>query len=204
MIALDIYFDPIHNVLKNKLNIKDAEELEKIEYIFTGYRLAQLSQKDVNPILSMDDYKEIHKFLFQDIYDWAGKYRTVDIHKGNTSFLPYKYINRAEEQINESIKSFLTNPNRSSEFVCKQLAKILCDLNYMHPFREGNGRTQREFIRQLAAIKGYDLYISPENNLYMEACINDDEKLMYKAIKKGIKEMREKINNRNNKNELER
>ena len=68
VIALDIYFDPIHNVLKNKLNIKDAEELEKIEYIFTGYRLAQLSQKDVNPILSMDDYKEIHKFLFQDVW----------------------------------------------------------------------------------------------------------------------------------------
>lgn len=105
----------------------------------------------------MDDYKEIHKYLFQDIYDWAGKYRTVDIHKGNTSFLPYKYINRAEEQINESIKSFLTNPNRSSEFVCKQLAKILCDL-------------------------------SSDNDLYMKACIKDDEELMYKAINKEIKE----------------
>ena len=116
----------------------------------------------------------------------------------------YKYINRAEEQLNESIQSYLTNPNHSCEFVCKALAKILCDLNYMHPFREGNGRTQREFIRQLAAIKGYDLYISPENNLYMEACINDDEKLMYKAIKKEIKERRENKNKRDNKNELER
>lgn len=59
-------------MLKNKLNIKDPKELEQVEYIITGYRLAQLSQKDVIPVLTMDDYKEIHKYIFQDIYDWAG------------------------------------------------------------------------------------------------------------------------------------
>ncbi|WP_186306582.1 Fic/DOC family protein [Siminovitchia fortis] len=183
----DKHFDYKNNVLKNKIGLKRSSELEIFEAKASTIRLAELRNKKIAKNLSMKDYKEIHKYLFQDVYDWAGEYRTVDIHKGNTSFLPCQFINKAEEQLEQSIQLFLSNKNNSKEFICKELGKILCDLNYMHPFREGNGRTQREFIRQLADLKGYALDITPNNDLYMIASIKDDEILMYEALKKDIK-----------------
>lgn len=150
---MDIYYDRINGVLKNKLNIQDNKELDTVEYILTAYRLAQLGERDIKRALTMDDYKEIHRHIFQDIYEWAGEYRKVNLQKDKTNFLPFTFLNNAEKELNKSISSYLYSASDSKLFVCKKLGKILCDLNYMHPFREGNGRAQREFIRQLAYLK---------------------------------------------------
>lgn len=183
----DIYFDKTNNVLINKLGIRDSRELEDIEYQLVGYRIFQLEVENLDKILSMRDYKEIHRYLFQDIYEWAGEYRTVEISKGSSIFLLRQFFSNAEQELDKLIKHYLLSGDKSEGFVCNELSVILCNLNYMHPFREGNGRTQREFVRQLALSKGYILDISYENKLYMEACIKDDEKIMLDALKKDIK-----------------
>src|SRR5690625_4195005 len=185
----DMYFDKINNVLINRLNILDSKELEKIEYQLVGYRMFQLQEMKDYSNLTMKNYKEIHRYLFQDVYEWAGKYREVEIYKENTAFLPHQFFDNAEQDINKSIKLFIFNSEKTEDSVFGELSEILCSLNYMHPFREGNGRTQREFVRQLAYNKGYELDISNENELYMEACIKDDSKLMYQALKMYIKKI---------------
>ena len=75
----DIYLYDNSNVLKNKLNITDKSELETIEADFLAYRILELDTLTINSNISVDYLKEIHKHLFQDIYDWAGKYRKIDI-----------------------------------------------------------------------------------------------------------------------------
>lgn len=99
----DKHFDVKNNVLKNKTGLRSSSELETFEAKATIICLAQLRNKKIDKNLSMMELKEIHKFVFQDKYDWAGEYRTVDIYKGNTSFIPCQFINNAEEQLNQSL-----------------------------------------------------------------------------------------------------
>lgn len=185
---MDIYFDYHNKVLKNKTNITNAKELAVLEYKLTSIRTAEIILKgELNNNLSMLDYKNIHFHLFQDLYEWAGQYRKVNISKGETGFLPYQFFDNAEKTIDKQINDYLNCPGSEQEIVCEKLAKIMIDLNHMHPFREGNGRTQREFVRQLALIKGFHLNISPEDNLYMKASIEDNGKIMYQSLLKNIK-----------------
>ena len=168
--------------------------MSRYEYEVYSYRRAQLeinyeSSEDIDTKL----LKEIHYHLFQDVYDWAGKFRRINISKGTNSFSPYKKLDCAMKYIDSKIKLLLENNIKTPEYIYKELAKILLDLNHMHPFREGNGRAQREFIRILADAKGYDLSIKKNNKFYMKACTEDDYKIMYEAIKKDIKKIDEYI-----------
>lgn len=187
----DIYFDYKNNVLKNKFGITDQKELDSFEYKITTVRLVQLYEsndliKDTESI-DISCLKEIHHYLFKDIYDWAGEYRVLDISKDGKSFHPVNFLNKAEIYLNGKIKEYLDKEYSKEVEICEDLAEILVDINHFHPFREGNGRTQREFIRQLALVKGYELWIGNDNKEYMEACINDDKETMCKALVREIK-----------------
>lgn len=186
---MDIYFDYENNVLKNKPNITDADELAKLEYKLTAIRATELMLGNPSGKLTMQTYKNIHYHLFQDLYEWAGKYRNVNISKGKTNFLSPQFFGNAEREIEKQIKEYLDFRSSKKEMICRKLAKIIIDLNYMHPFREGNGRTQREFIRQMAYVKGFNLNISYQNEWYMKASIRDNVKLMYLALLRDIKRL---------------
>ena len=175
------YTYPNSLVLINKQNIENMEEAYRSEHLFVTRRLADLRLK---PILihSVQDILAVHKYLFQDVYVWAGKYRNVNISKSGNPFMPIQSFETAQSYLNNLIQTYHQTARTKSD-VITQLADILDNLNYFHPFREGNGRTQREVIRSLALSKGYSAQIRVEQddsiyNLYMDGTVlGDIEKL---------------------------
>jgi cell filamentation protein len=101
--------------------------------------------------------RAIHRHLFQDVYDWAGELRTVEIFKGGNQFQFRQFIPTGMADVHRRLTraGFLRGlPAR--EFA-REAGTILGDVNYVHPFREGNGRTQAQYVKQLAAQAGYAL-----------------------------------------------
>lgn len=181
----DPYCYPDSRVLKNKLNIHDFDELSFAERKLAKYRSRELLE---SPIVGRFDFKHlkaIHKYLFQDIYDWAGEVRTVDIAKGNLFCRAFAIELEAERIFGELKKENYLQDLPVADFG-KRLAYYFSEINALHPFREGNGRTQREFIRQLAFQNNYFLSfvgISDEEMIgASKASFNLDYSLMEKII----------------------
>ncbi len=148
------YCYPGTNVLRNKLNIQDLDILHEAERDYSSIRQVELYKKGITGDFSLKHLCSIHRQLFQDIYSWAGELRTVDISKG-TIFCLVPFI---EEQF-----AFLYRKLRKENFLkditdqkemAEKLAYYLGEINMIHPFREGNGRTQRIYIEQLCMNNG--------------------------------------------------
>jgi cell filamentation protein len=105
----------------------------------------------------LDHLRAIHRHLFQDVYDWAGELRTVEISKGGDLFQLRRFIVRGMADVHGRLERahFLKNLNRK-EFA-EAAAEIVGDVNYVHPFREGNGRTQMQYLAALAEQAGHPL-----------------------------------------------
>ena len=99
----------------------------------------------------------IHKFIFEDIYSFAGKIRKEQISKADTMFYPPNLIDRELDKVFTKIKEKNMLKETDEEKVFDNLAYVMAELNIIHPFREGNGRSIREFIRLMAKRMGYDL-----------------------------------------------
>ena len=152
----DPYCYPNSRVLRNKLKITDLDELRDAERDLSILRERELLDSGINGRFDFEHLKAIHRYLFQDIYDWAGEVRTVDIAKGNL-FCRCFAIESEAERIFAELKQEKYLKNQKAGGIAKRLAYYLAEINALHPFREGNGRTQREFIRQLAYQNGYFL-----------------------------------------------
>lgn len=143
------------NVLINLLNIRDNKTLQRAESRIVATKLFELRKNEMIGNFDVEHFIKIHKFLFEDIYPFAGKFRTENIAKGYFSFAEWEYIDTELRKLLEKIhKSNLLKDDTRAELV-KDLAYYLAELNVLHPFREGNGRTIREFIRELAYKNGY-------------------------------------------------
>ena len=137
--------------------------------------------KDSNSLL------EIHYYLFQDVYSWAGKVRLVNISKDGKPFFDGERFPSAFTFINSLIDEYRKINSSNFQEIAEKLAEILDNVNYLHPFREGNGRTQREFLRTLALEKGIQLNLNPPDNKsvydrYMQGTINSDIEMLSKLI----------------------
>lgn len=155
-----IHCYPGTNILINKLNIKDGEKLSKYEAKITAAKSLALRQKGITGNFDVEHFKSIHKFLFEDIYPFAGILRDENISKGEFRFASFEYIESELNRLMEELKSENYLEGLNKEKLAKRLAYYLSELNVLHPFREGNGRTTREFIRQLALKNGYKLNLS--------------------------------------------
>lgn len=151
----DSYCYPGTSILKNKFNIQSEKTLEEAETEFTLARVEEYTPTSFNQY-NLEHLKSIHYHLFQDLYDWAGKLRQVDISKSESRFCT---MNRIEP---EAIKLFtkLNKENNlcelsQTDFV-ESSADFYCELNVIHPFREGNGRAQRIFFEELAVNAGFE------------------------------------------------
>ncbi len=143
--------------LVNKLGIRDEKVLRDNETFMTTYIAAELIQQPLKPHFSFDDYRDIHKRLFEKLYDWAGEPRKISISKAATTFA-------APENIPELGKLIFTRLQRMNYFkdltrtdFIRETADLYNTLNMLHPFREGNGRTQRVFFVQFIRNAGYDI-----------------------------------------------
>jgi len=145
-------YPPDYRVLKNKLNIRDKEELDFFEREFVAERI---SQGIPNGDFDLNHLKAIHRHLFQDIYDWAGEIRTVEISKNGHQFQFCRFIETGMADVHRRIKAHHYLKNLSSRDFAGLAGEIIGDINYVHPFREGNGRTQLLFLEQLAENAGH-------------------------------------------------
>lgn len=149
-----IYCYSESNVLKNKLNVTDAQKLFNIEKGLTFVRLKQLEKEPIKGEFDFDHLKAIHRHIFQDLYDWAGESRTVEIGKGNFFCLVKRIDEYAYSIFNKYYPQCCAAKDNREEFI-KVFARNYGDLNALHPFREGNGRAQREFARLICLECGY-------------------------------------------------
>jgi cell filamentation protein len=184
--ADDTYCYPGTDVLRNKAEITDAQDLDAYEGELSTLRSIEILE---NPVLGQFDLahlQRIHLALFQDVYDWAGKIRTVDISRGNSRFANIRFIESAANDIFNRLARENWLKGLDVEALSKRLAHYLSEINALHPFREGNGRVQRIFISQLSQSAGYQLDYSDleQEQIYqaMELAFNGDESILANLI----------------------
>lgn len=153
--------------LINKFGITNEKQLKKIEADITFAKASELEENPIKGNFDLEHYKAIHNFLFEDIYDWAGKLRTVNISKKGTIFADIYELETLCIKCFNRIKSNNYFQNLSFENFINNMVDLYCTLNILHPFREGNGRTERIFITQLLRINGYDINFSEIDSDYL-------------------------------------
>jgi fido (protein-threonine AMPylation protein) len=153
----DPYLDETTGVLKNRFRIRDEATLEATEADLVAARSRTLALKPPKGRFDLPHLQAIHRYLFGDVYEWAGQLRTVDISKGNNSFAHHAHIATAANAIFQQ----LANENHLAELdpttFSNRAAYYLGELNALHPFREGNGRALRAFISHLAKANDYEV-----------------------------------------------
>ena len=151
----DPYLYPGTNVLKNVRGLTGAEDLEQFEARCSHRRIAELIETPLSGAFDITHLKRIHWHIFQDVYDWAGQFRTVNISKGGHLCGIAAFLEQALQQTMARLAAdkFLIGLD-AAEFA-DRAAYFIGELNAAHPFREGNGRTQREFIRELGLKAGH-------------------------------------------------
>ena len=155
--ADDVYCIPRTAVLKNKAGITDQDQLDEYEGDFTAIRLLELTQNPVEGSFDLAHLCKINQYLFQDIYEWAGEIRTVDIIRGDSRFCNVRHIQSYSNTVFSALAAEKYLVNLEPKVFANRLAYYLSEINAIHPFREGNGRVQRLFISQLAKQTGYSL-----------------------------------------------
>lgn len=141
----------------NRFSLTNYADLQRLETPLAIWRLLELHHMPVQGNFDTSHLKEIHRYIFQDVYDWAGELRTVNISKPGAIFPPPQFL----RQSLDTLFAELTGENHLEDLTSTAWAErasyYLGELNAIHPFREGNGRTQREFIRELAFAGGHRL-----------------------------------------------
>ena len=181
-----IYCYPDSNVLINKLNIKENKLLKTAEEEITLIKQMELLKNPIRGNFSKAHLMNIHKFIFEDIYSFAGKIRREQISKADTMFYPPNLIDRELDKVFAKIKEKNMLKETDEEKVFDNLAYVMAELNIIHPFREGNGRSIREFIRLMAKRIGYDLNwgnVDKEELLEASILSVDDYKVLKGILK---------------------
>lgn len=157
--------------LINKFSIKDPQKLSELEAQITFAKAVMLDAEPIEGKFDFHHYKQIHQFLFCDLYDWAGQIRTTDISKKRTNFLRAQDISDVATRCFAKVEQGFLD-NLSFDAFASRVAELYHDINYIHPFREGNGRTQRIYFTQLIRAYGYDINFSEvDTDLLMIATI---------------------------------
>lgn len=168
------YLYPGTEVFKNKLEIRDPKLLEQAELFFNMERMRQPIPKAAQE-LSYKGFLALHHHLFQDIYTWAGKQRDYTTGRGSAPFAPPENIKVWMEEQLEKLKKENYLRGLSKEKFAEKIAPIVNEINAAHPFIEGNGRTQRMWLRIVADQAGH--------------CLNfkmDDRERWYEASRIGF------------------
>lgn len=149
------YCYPGTDVLINLPGLREQKQLDVFERLVTADRLRILNIRPIKGNYDLGHLCRIHNFIFKDVYPFAGKLREEDISKGNFRFAHVRFIVPQANQLLSELRGGSYLKGLSFDELITKLAHYLTELNVIHPFREGNGRAQREFIRCLALESGY-------------------------------------------------
>jgi len=151
----DPYFYAGRNVMSNRLGIHQAKQLEEAAYEFTSLRAATL---ELGPVArGLPHLCAIHRHLYQDIFEWAGEIRGVNIYQGDTRFCNFDYIENEGNALMQALEDEDWLQGLEKTAFIERLAHYYCEINVLHPFRIGNGIAERIFFEQLAIHAGYQL-----------------------------------------------
>jgi cell filamentation protein len=185
----DPYIDRDTGVLVNLLGLSDADQLQAAE---TDLAFARAELLELHPLPGEYDVAHLqafHRHLFGDVYPWAGDFRTVNIAR-SASFGDWQHLRTYLDQVFADLASEHHLAGLDREEFVRRLAHYLGEVNAAHPFRDGNGRTQRAFFRQLARDAGWNLrwvnVSADENAAASEASLMGDngplEALLDRAV----------------------
>jgi cell filamentation protein len=187
-VGQDPYTYKNSTVLINKFNIRDEAILEEAEKEFT--LIAAVDIEFQSPPYDFQYLCNLHKNLFRDLFEWAGELRTIDISKGQTRFCNYRYIEKEANLIFAKLAKENYLLGLSLHLLIEKLAEYYCDINALHPFREGNGRAQRLLFEHLVINCGYsNNFETIESNERVDANIQGyhcDYSLMEDILKKCV------------------
>lgn len=155
--SADPYVYRDSDVLVNKPGIRDKAALRTFEYEIAALREQELANKPLPEKFDYAHLKAIHKHLFQDVYDWAGQERTTDLSKGGTTFERQRRLDLMGGVISDKIAAQNNLRGLDRHQFVDRLTLLYADLNMLHAFREGNGRSTRAFLGQIARGAGYEL-----------------------------------------------
>lgn len=187
----DPYVYPGTNVLINKYGIRDQDRLEIAERLLVFERLIEPTP---NIALTYEGYQALHHHLFQDVYDWAGKPRNVDMAKADSLFCRAPYIDSEMEKRFALLKEQKFLKGLRAQRFARYAAEHISEINAIHPFREGNGRTQQLFLDVLADQAGHRfnraLIKHDPWNEASKASFRGDYAPMVQVIETGMRERR--------------
>lgn len=172
----DPYVYPGTKLLRNLQGEYDPERAAAAERDFSLLRRRELelrpvAQRQNGTSFDLRHLREIHRRLYQDVWAWAGEIRAVEINKGASQFHSSEHIESAFAGVHDWLvrdTELLSNPEIDDETFIRQAADLLEKVNYIHPFREGNGRTQRAYLDQVASVSGRTLSwrnVEPRENI---------------------------------------
>lgn len=178
--TVDPYVDPRTGVLRNLLGLTDAAGLAQAEARLAAAAEVVLFAEHLHlGHYDLPHLRSIHRHLFRAIYDWAGELRTVNMTKGDTVFALVEWLEPQAEQVFAWLADEHHLLNQPRDQFIEGASRFLSDLNALHPFREGNGRTQRAFLRLLAADAGWHLAwadVDPAENAAISAAAMADRR----------------------------
>lgn len=158
--------------LVNKFGIKNEKQLSEIEADITFAKTSKLEEIPLKGNFDLEHYKSIHKFLFEDLYSWAGELRKINISKKGTNFANADELEYLCTECFQRLKENNYYRNTDFDSFVENIVDLYCTLNILHPFREDNGRTERIFISQLIRFNGYDIDFSDiDTDYFMFATI---------------------------------
>ncbi|MEJ5914724.1 Fic/DOC family protein [Pseudokineococcus sp. 1T1Z-3] len=145
------YFWPGTAVLRNRFGVRDGVELARLEYAATAVRRGELSRGEaqVEATFDAEHLRGLHRHLFRDVYDWAGEFRSVDMAKDGLPFAPTRLVGHYLAQTRDAVAGVNWARVDRAGFA-HAMAAVYAPLNQAHPFREGNGRTGRAFLDDVA------------------------------------------------------
>ena len=152
-----VYCYPDSDVLKNKLNIRNRDELKQAEEEITALKQYMLMESPIKGKFTKTQLMNIHRCLFEDIYPFAGHIRREQISKGDTMFFPPHLISQELDKVFTKLHREKMLHEIDKKRQIEHLSYIMSELNVIHPFREGNGRSIRELIRCMALYYGFSL-----------------------------------------------
>ena len=173
-------------VLINKLNITNDEDLFNAERELVSLRVSAFNDNPLKGNFDFKYLKDIHKYLFQDVYRWAGDIRNCNIAKQDLFCLTEHIESFGTDAFNK-LKKEKYFVDYDNETTLDKLVELFADINALHPFREGNGRSQRVFIESLAKINGINLDLTNISKMDMIIASHESINGDYKKLKDMFK-----------------